>query len=475
MLVSCHQADLYDEAKAIGSQTEITSQQSKVIKSRSLPIDWDQLQTHDEMVNAVQKDTETLANLPTSELVEECVNYPLAFDCFLFNDFNHGLKVVLDNFNGYKELKTRDDAMSELLVYYGQYLQTLEYVIPYSEEEVDPFEYAFIELLIASGEFGDITQYPQAETLLNQSNNIRYRLNSLSGDICETIHSQLLKKVFGNKGSRTPTGQPERLTIYTKNGFAVTALKFTCESNSSERSNGLNLILNKYPKVEIVGDATCTYNCHGYAWYVSEGGEKYWINSGSDVYHPTNLSKFWEDGYYKECRSDEAEKVFYSNGGDHSAIVINENLYESKWGMGFLVRHAPDYCPYGTSRKYYAHNPSHPIIDPDVDPGFSGLVNYGTSYWNMTPDPTPLGSTELFWINDSWDSRFFSIEVYVSGPKEHPDPMEDTSRYTIVSSSHNNAEVTFHKGGTYYVCFKVTHKASGQMQALYTSQEVYVQ
>lgn len=474
MLASCQQSDVCDDSMAHELLTESFSQKGKITKSRSLPSEWEQLQTHDEMVSVLQMDTDTLASLPTNELVEKCVNYPLAIDCFLFNDFNHGLKVVINNFNGFKELQAREDAMSELLAYYSCYLQNLEYVIPYSEEEVNPFEFAFIELLIASGEFGDPSLYPMADILLNQSDNIRYRLNSLSGDICETTHSQLLKKVFTSKSSRTPDFQGY-VTICTKNGWSVTAIKRTCKDNSSERNQGMSIILNNYPNVEIVGDASCTYNCHAYAWYVSEGGDKYWINCGPDVYHPTNLSKFWEDGYYKECYSNEAEKVFYANGGDHSAIVINEDLYESKWGIGFLVRHKPDYCPYGTSRKYYAHNPSNPVIDPDVDPGFSGSVKFGSAYWNLTPDPTPVGSSEIFWITDNWDSRFFNTEVFVSNPKEPSEPLADSSRYTIVSTSNKNATVIFHKTGIYHVCFIVYHKATGQMQALYTSQEIYVE
>lgn len=474
MLGSCQQTEVYDDALTTDLQSENATTRSISAKSRSLPTEWEQLQTHDQMLASLQIANEELANLSTTDLVEACVNYPLSIDCFMYNDFNHGLKVIMDNFNGFKELQTRDDAMLELISYYENFLQQLDYVVSYSEEDVNPFEFAFIELMLSSGEFGDISQFPQTETLLDRSDKIRYRLNSLSGDICETVHTQLLTKVFGSKGYRSPSSQ-STVTIYTKNGFAVKAINRICNDNSAERISGLNYILEKYPNVEIVGDASCTYNCHAYAWYVSEGGEKYWINCGDDVYHPTNLSKFWEDGYYKECSSNEAEKVFYDNGGDHSALVINDNLYESKWGAFYVVRHEPDYCPYGTSRKFYAHNPSNPMINPDVDPGPAVIVKYGTTQWNFFPDPTPAGSTESFWIDDNWDSRFFRTEVFVSGAKEPDEPLDDTSRYTIVSSTNSSADVIFHKTGIYYVCFRIYHKATGTLQASYTSAEVYVQ
>ncbi len=48
-------------------------------------------------------------------------------------------------------------------------------------------------------------------------------------------------------------------------------------------------------RITFISEATRTYNCHGYAWHVSEGQDNVWINTPNDCpYEPkTNLK------YYK--------------------------------------------------------------------------------------------------------------------------------------------------------------------------------
>ncbi len=111
----------------------------------------------------------------------------------------------------------------------------------------------------------------------------------------------------------------------------------------------------KYNGAELVRLPTYKYNCHGYAWSVSEGGEKVWIGKKST----TAEDIYWQDGSYVETDNiQNAKKVSYHPLGNHSAIMINQNLFESKWGWGGpLVRHSPNnvpttYNPY-LEKKYY--------------------------------------------------------------------------------------------------------------------------
>jgi hypothetical protein len=115
-----------------------------------------------------------------------------------------------------------------------------------------------------------------------------------------------------------------------------------------------------------IGDATRTYNCHSYAWYMTEGGStNYWINAflnidmnGFDPYSyastppaPNNINKYWYDYSYVEVEDeDEATKVWFGscwewsgyewyNPCDHSVVRLSSGLYESKWGEWPLYRH----------------------------------------------------------------------------------------------------------------------------------------
>lgn len=105
----------------------------------------------------------------------------------------------------------------------------------------------------------------------------------------------------------------------------------------------------KYPRATYMGEATVTYNCHAYAWSVSEGGEKYWMN------YP---SPYWLDGSYVETYSNnpKARKVYYPNPNEeHSAITVPPGPYLiSKWGALCLMKHLPADCPYNSSGlRYY--------------------------------------------------------------------------------------------------------------------------
>lgn len=71
-----------------------------------------------------------------------------------------------------------------------------------------------------------------------------------------------------------------------------------------------------YPKAIFLGEATTTYNCHNYAWNMTEGGEKYWMN---------DPAAYITDSSYVSTHSTDpkATKVYYDNGlmYAHSAVI----------------------------------------------------------------------------------------------------------------------------------------------------------
>jgi hypothetical protein len=85
---------------------------------------------------------------------------------------------------------------------------------------------------------------------------------------------------------------------------------------------------------QILSDATRTYNCHGYTWFMSEGG--------IGPLHIEDPKPYLTDGSYKKINATDAvkgDKVLYG-GGVHSAVVADEPGWViSKWGIGPLVKH----------------------------------------------------------------------------------------------------------------------------------------
>ena len=104
--------------------------------------------------------------------------------------------------------------------------------------------------------------------------------------------------------------------------------------------------------ITIIENASYTYNCHSYAWNMTEGGPVCWLNS---------IQSYFDDLSYIQTTEPYAEKIHYDIG-QHSAVPAGFGMYISKWGAGPLVKHAPNDCFYGVDRVYYKKGPPLPDI-----------------------------------------------------------------------------------------------------------------
>ena len=161
------------------------------------------------------------------------------------------------------------------------------------------------------------------------------------------------------------TGNSQSTTVYTCKNNSVAAI-IRDELEDVQAVN--NAFLQQYgpmfgfTQANIIDDASNTYNCHAYAYHVSEGGNRVWINNVSpgatcDATSINNIDQYWEDGCIIQVANEsDAEKIHYYRG-DHSAIRLSSGMYQSKWGYLPLVRHAAadvDYCYPVSGRRYYA-------------------------------------------------------------------------------------------------------------------------
>lgn len=116
-------------------------------------------------------------------------------------------------------------------------------------------------------------------------------------------------------------------------------------------------LIETFSGITVTDNATSDYNCHGWAWHVSEGGSRYWINDLTISDNP-NLSKYWTDGSYIQLQnSDDQEKIYYNGYEKHSAIYYDATYYESKWGYCHRVIHTPNNLPdqwKSDNKIYYA-------------------------------------------------------------------------------------------------------------------------
>lgn len=142
---------------------------------------------------------------------------------------------------------------------------------------------------------------------------------------------------------------------------------------------------------ELVDAPSYKYNCHAYAWHVSEGGDKVWIGR----YSSTAEDIYWTDGSYTEVSESEATKVSYHESGNHSAIKLSDEWYQSKWGPGPVVKHhlndVPSIYNPGMTKKYYDVNlppmsiTGQTFVCSSADYSVSNLPAGATVNWTYTP------------------------------------------------------------------------------------------
>jgi hypothetical protein len=154
-----------------------------------------------------------------------------------------------------------------------------------------------------------------------------------------------------------------QVTRYTPLSTPVTAYNQMPGMSSDDKNDWSSFVKFYYPDAKELNEpsATNNFNCHGYAWHVSEGGDQVWIGLGNYDSNPYIMEDiYWEDGSYIRLNSESgANKISYYNG-NHSAIQTSiAGTYHSKWGNGPLMEHSHDYGPpsYHMSYRYYYDEP----------------------------------------------------------------------------------------------------------------------
>lgn len=104
----------------------ITARSAETIQNHHTPYvfpvtpgssEWKSLSSREEMLDACQIPEDRLASMTTEALLETVLHYPLILDFMAFNSYKSAYKVMSDNFNGFRELFSREDAHTVILSY----------------------------------------------------------------------------------------------------------------------------------------------------------------------------------------------------------------------------------------------------------------------------------------------------------------------------------------------------------------------
>lgn len=395
-LVACNEELQIDPKQSTtGNKTRAFTSQTFSFDSVTKPEIWKTFQTLEEMQSACQIPDDVLSNLSTEELVQICMDYPLFGNYLAYDNETFGIKKVMAGFNGFTELKKRTDAAEKLLDRYAN-VNVMALNEDRENAEIYPnLKLGYLEMILCSGEIESLYQGEALQRLENlQAQKLTEKQLTNSHSASSLKHSQLLKQKINEAKNVSTTSTTTAITIYTKYGNPVDALSVS-EMSSQEIAESNSYAISHYPNATFISNASATYNCHSYAWNISDGGSRCWINAAKKLTYD-NLMKYWTNDYYGQTSNENnATKIFYYKS-DHSAIKSSvADMYESKWGRLPLMRHAPNYGPYNNmdTRYYYTRTFHNGIIN--CNEGNCGVRELNKKY-NYSLSNMPTGSNIIF-------------------------------------------------------------------------------
>lgn len=339
---------------------------NKSTKAFSYPIvpgstEWENFNTHDEMIEACTIPSAILENISTNDLAELVLDYPLLSDYIYFSSIDLGLNTLILNFNGMKELLDRPDGVSTLIQKYKD-LKVEDTELPSSIESTSDEMFASS---LKKFEKEDNTNYKTFMT--NCNNNLKIKFvedfmstfdSKLSINEKTDFNKALLLKQYPDKVVDSRSIPKASIVIKTPSGKVVPSSSYyydRTELTTNEKNEIKSSVISRYPKATILRNPTNKYNCHSYAWYSQSTTNKIWLNSCLTY-------KLDSKSYTGTLFVQANNKVVY--GGDlHSGIVYNTNgdstgytsKIRSKWGSGPLMEHSILYTPssYGASVAFF--------------------------------------------------------------------------------------------------------------------------
>lgn len=157
------------------------------------PSNWRKYQSLEEMLAACQIPEDKLKSMSTDELIEVCMSHPLHMIFVAYNNQLDGAKVIIDSFNGFQELKLRDDAASRLLSFYEDVNFNCEAKSIRRRDFSSSTLLGFIELFLASKELPQLYERNNIQELKRISDKVlEQKLLKNQGSFMSIRHSLLL-------------------------------------------------------------------------------------------------------------------------------------------------------------------------------------------------------------------------------------------------------------------------------------------
>lgn len=329
--------------------------------------EWIKYSNPSERVKALQIPTETIGNISTMDLLTLCLDYPYLTDMLFCESIQEGMRNLIKSYNGFNELLKRSDffecGIKKGIEIFDDIMETPK------KDSIQIGQMSFknfvLEYLMSSCSFFNSDYIEKLNNYSAERNKIKEKYPYFFGNLNDVSFANLHNLLKSNKDTiiektRNLSTDWEPAIIRTPNGSIVPDTYYYVGTDISLTQYQLATLANEiylnYNGAQLIGAPTYKYNCHGYAWHVSEGGNYVWIGR----YYDTSEDIYWLDNSYFSVDEQQATKVSYS--GNHSAIRLDSIWYQSKWGYGPLVKHYLNevpaiYAPSST-KNFYLRTPS---------------------------------------------------------------------------------------------------------------------
>ena len=336
--------------------------------------EWNKYTRKSDILNKLQIPENKLSTITTHALLLTVLDYPYILDYNVFNNLEDAYNTFYSDFNGFRELMSRNDLTEELIEEYNNiniitsdsYEQkqnesktiSVKDDIEFSKEF---FKSSTLEFLIVCDELNNGEHSNDEKMAIEKSVNEKSYERSLSGLYSSNseIYSKYISKNITIQSPKRAGEHGTASSVTTPKGSRVaTIYNRTPELTSTEKKAMRQEIAAIYPNVTYLRAATVKYNCHSYAWHSKSSTNKHWMN---------NPTKYMTDGsYYRYTSSPRTGMKAYWYTGDHSGIVsritysggVNTFYITSKWGAYGLYEHLISNCPYSGGVRYYARSGS---------------------------------------------------------------------------------------------------------------------
>lgn len=430
---------------------------------------WKSFSSPQERIAALQIPEAKLKTISTNNLLNVCLDFPYSMDMLAYDYPEVGFDAICKEFNGYRELLTRQDLADALLKKCEAIPDVIESIL--NKDELTKGDYSFkCYILFYMMGIDEVTSSLDAEQSAKFTTAIREATTKMKAypDIFGMAYNMGIKRIPGPQRTYDYELNPTTRTI--PNGYSVAVGKLkVSDLPSSQKEANKNYVETRY-NVEVISESTKKYNCHAYAWYMKSVPH-------NDPVWMSDPRVYWETGCYYEVPENEAEVVLYYDtldpyyGNWHSAIRINDNEYISKWGELPLVKHSLTnvHENYGKSRKYYKlYEPQ--MIGPD---SLSSVTTYSI-------EPLPPGYSVTWSLSDKYYSqKHMKVENNMCTLIQDPRYNMDNATLTATIKYNNNIAKTLTKtisSHSSYSGFYILYKWSGEEYLpLYNPYLIYIE